>query len=591
MYSFAALCLLCCFSRLGVSSNQLFHPNIVCHFLLRSGFIVLHFGLERFFPLWDRSSFYLVILLLIMSSPVHSPPVPVSGNMISQSADDSLCARTLIAQDCIVSPVCSRTRSQVAKRAMSSQALAPRVLPSSDEICSATSIVSQVSPGTSLITAQVHVNRKQLRTENVNSTVASTTEICSDDISSQIVSSDTALGVEQPFDSHQPLLLPSLELSLCDLSEISSADPFVDLLSTDTVLEDTETPSVGNTSISVVNTDIDNVITPSELASSSIEESSTENPSDECFPLVVDDSLIATVMLHELIDLVTGDLPAIPPSSTSSIKSVACENAISSDPPSPLAQQSELSISAQEVSSPHPEPPRSPPSLEEDLSIKRFVTKNGSFVTVFPLQRPLSLPTASTIRCPFCEVPFSNETDMSLHVHMVHLNPEEESFVEVQTITFLTGLPSPRCGSCHIAFLTVNQLMKHCSSVHNNSGNIFTCEKCNKDFSSANAFAAHDCKFKTILPAIYPFICDSCGVSFETRLFRCKHICQGLPDISELNRQDYCVVNIEDNSAERTFPVNTIPAPRRSFLYDNPDCDGSIPGPLFIPFRQTKIDP
>ncbi|GBN11573.1 hypothetical protein AVEN_246266-1 [Araneus ventricosus] len=160
----------------------------------------------------------------------------------------------------------------------------------------------------------------------------------------------------------------------------------------------------------------------------------------------------------------------------------------------------------------------SPPSLAEDLSIRRFVTQNGSVLTVFPFQAPPSLPAPKIFRCQFCEITFKSVHETSNHIKTIHLEPQEETFVEVQSITFVAGFPSTTCKSCGISFLSFNLLRSHCSSLHNDRKNIFSCVKCNNDFSSFDRFAFYSCKFKNFIPFYKPFRCNVCDDAFRTRL-------------------------------------------------------------------------
>ncbi|GBL83390.1 hypothetical protein AVEN_107580-1, partial [Araneus ventricosus] len=83
---------------------------------------------------------------------------------------------------------------------------------------------------------------------------------------------------------------------------------------------------------------------------------------------------------------------------------------------------------------------------------------------------------------------------------------------------------------------------------------------------------------------------------FESRLFREKHTCHGPCDTVSDNRlsdhrDGHCVISIDDDYNDERFPTKCIPAPRRIFTQDNPECDGSLPEPLFINFSQPLPPP
>ncbi|GBM99124.1 hypothetical protein AVEN_58817-1, partial [Araneus ventricosus] len=317
--------------------------------------------------------------------------------------------------------------------------------------------------------------------------------------------SNSVLGDDLSSDSSNFMLLPSLDISFQDLSEASNDGLSYDIDATASVSGSVNGTANGN------------------------ESASSNPPPEDCFSLVVDDDLIATVMLHEIIDLVSADPSALPPSSPRPISNgIDIPNSPIVDPGSePNTNESTSTETTNESS----DSINSPPSLKEDLSIQRYVTNNGSVIVIFPFTQQTHSSSSSHItsinRCHFCERSFSNEKALSRHISSVHLHAGEESFVEVQSITFVTQHPTASCGTCGISFISSSLLEGHCLQNHCSEVNIFTCTKCNQDFSSFTKFKHHICKFRDIIPAPCPFRCSVCDDQFESRLMREKHTCHG----------------------------------------------------------------
>ncbi|GBN18188.1 hypothetical protein AVEN_36763-1, partial [Araneus ventricosus] len=75
-----------------------------------------------------------------------------------------------------------------------------------------------------------------------------------------------------------------------------------------------------------------------------------------------------------------------------------------------------------------------------------------------------------------------------------------------------------------------------------------------------------------------------------------KHTCHGPCDTVSDNclsdhRSGHCIIPIDDDYNDERFPIRCIPAPRRVFTRDNPECDRSLPRPLFINFSQQLPPP
>ncbi|GBO38831.1 hypothetical protein AVEN_229992-1 [Araneus ventricosus] len=109
-------------------------------------------------------------------------------------------------------------------------------------------------------------------------------------------------------------------------------------------------------------------------------------------------------------------------------------------------------------------------------------------------------------------------------------------------------------------------------------------------------FNLHACKFRSISLIPRPFRCSVCDDQFESRLFLERHICHGPPDTASETcfsdrRGGHCVISIDVDNEDERFPIQCIPAPRRVFTRDNPECDGSLPRPLFINFTQSIPPP
>ncbi|GBM21477.1 hypothetical protein AVEN_196876-1 [Araneus ventricosus] len=309
-----------------------------------------------------------------MSANVRLSLADESDCVASSTArgDGFVCERTLLMQASFISPVCSRTRSQVANRSAKPPVLnydisltnvisttsssdtginktLVSVTPScdpSDEICKANldsalteahSSVSFISPRSPIITGFVP-------SSEINSVVSSVSTL----------QSNSVLGDDLSSDSSNVMLLPSLDISFQDLSEASNDGLSYDIDATASISGSVDDTANGN------------------------EYASSNTPPEDCFSLVVDDDLIATVMIHEIIDLVSTDPSALPPSSPRPVSNgIDIPNGPIIDPETePNANESTSTEIVTEYNESINSPP-SPPSLKEDLSIQRFVTNNG----------------------------------------------------------------------------------------------------------------------------------------------------------------------------------------------------------------------
>ncbi|GBM82206.1 hypothetical protein AVEN_69150-1, partial [Araneus ventricosus] len=356
-----------------------------------------------------------------------------------------VCDRTLLMQASFISPICSRTRSQVAKRNAKPSVLnydtvvdksLVSVAPSRDpsvEICKVTlnSALTEAHSSASFISPRSPIITGFVPSSEISSVVSSVST----------VQSNSVLGDDLPSDSSDILLLPSLDISFQDLSETSNDGLSEDHNATTSVSGNVDDTTICN------------------------EPASPDPPPEDCFSLVVDDDLIATVMLHEVIDLVSTDPSALPsPSPKPVCKGIDNSNGQIDDPGSePNAENTNESCDS--IIS-----PSSPPSLKEDLSIQRFVTNNSSVIVIFPFTQQAHTSSPSHItyinRCHFCERTFSNEKALSRHISSVHLHAGEESFIEVQSITFVTQHPTASCGTCGISFISSSLLEGHCLQNH-----------------------------------------------------------------------------------------------------------------------------
>ncbi|GBO09534.1 hypothetical protein AVEN_100336-1 [Araneus ventricosus] len=543
-----------------------------------------------------------------------------SDCVASSTARDGgfVCERTLLMQASFTSPVCSRTRYQVAKRAFSSNVPSTvhkpfrGALAIADEICCASldsvPTVLDTSLSVNSVTSYgltdedtIYPNEVNISGDNVISyppapnqeichspkvvdiaisnpneiyratvsdySVNKDTSLVSDEISENIVIEIESNTVLQPSDLDSGFNNAVKSSESCSTPEPLSASvvPFTTQLDTD--LESEQSSSSfdfhvlpfheisfqdmleiddANLSDEICSLDIDpNVCHDKQNSNPATPQMSTPSspaPS-EGFPLMVDDSLIATVMLHEIVDIVCSDFP-IPDNV------VEPEEYLNASPSLNPIETATCEISGRE----------SPPSLAEDLSIQRFVTKNGSVLTVFPFHPSSTFSPTNINRCQFCELPFKSVRDALLHTKRVHLEPEEETFVEVQCVTVLIGFPTPSCKSCGICFLSSHLMRKHCQAHHSDPNNIFSCEKCNLDFSTFNRFAYHSCKFKNFLPIAKPFRCAVCDESFETRRLRARHFCRGHTGLSPVDstsasRSDQCIIEMSEDSLRECLSI------------------------------------
>ncbi|GBM24914.1 Retrovirus-related Pol polyprotein from type-2 retrotransposable element R2DM, partial [Araneus ventricosus] len=238
----------------------------------------------------------------------------------------------------------------------------------------------------------------------------------------------------------------------------------------------------------------------------------------------------------------------------------------------------------------------SPPTDDQDfpptdeIELFQIITENRSTITFESLlpQKFPCLPTFDTpalFSCEYCERTFQNETDAQAHIYDLHLNPCIPSYQEDQAVTLLRNYPDPGCSSCKLGFLTLNMLNKHCMKIHNSKNDQFSCGFCDTDFLDISQFYTHRCCEEKDLPPRKPFHCHNCDESFESLWQRDSHICSGdFDDISEGDLSE----NEPFPSHPILFPIMTNSFPQRSFIYDNPECDGTLPDDaLMIPFMGT----
>ncbi|GBO35647.1 Retrovirus-related Pol polyprotein from type-1 retrotransposable element R2 [Araneus ventricosus] len=227
----------------------------------------------------------------------------------------------------------------------------------------------------------------------------------------------------------------------------------------------------------------------------------------------------------------------------------------------------------------------------DEIELFQIITENRStitFETLLPQKRPC-LPTfdlPALFTCEYCERKFQNETDAQAHIFDLHLNPSIPSYQEDQAITLLRNYPDPGCTSCKIGFLTLNTLNQHCMKTHNSKSDKFSCSYCYSDFPALTQFFTHRCcEDKDLLPR-KPFHCHKCDEYFESLWQRESHICSGdFDDISDGDLSE----SEPFSSHPILFPIMTNSCPQRSFLYDNPECEGSLPDDaLMIPFKASS---
>ncbi|GBN33880.1 hypothetical protein AVEN_255957-1, partial [Araneus ventricosus] len=85
------------------------------------------------------------------------------------------------------------------------------------------------------------------------------------------------------------------------------------------------------------------------------------------------------------------------------------------------------------------------------------------------------------------------------------------------------------------------------------------------------------CRKDNDLPIWKPFHCHHCDDYFESQWQREAHICSSeYEDISEGNLSDEEPFLSHPILLPQAFPISTNPFPRRSLLYDNPGCEGSV---------------